>query len=516
MTRQKSEDPIVPEGLRKLAPTGSFAQGGKGVPVDEDEEQPGLPFTTAESSKETLVKRERDRSPPIAPRRVPKVNGQDGTTSHVTMDSVIELLDEALDHVVRNKGAPGPDGKRVEDVRKQWPSIRGRLARRLRKNQFSPGSARRKEIPKAGGGVRGLSIPNVEDRVVQEAFRRLLGPLFEPTFHPSSHGFRPNRSCHTAMTEAASYVADGLVWVVDIDLSKFFDRVNHQRLLARISPKVDDRTVMRTLSRIIRASTVMPNGLLVHSEEGVPQGGPLSPLLSNIVLDELDRELDRRGLRFVRYADDVAIFVGSERAGERVMASMTRFIEKRLRLVVNEEKSSVRLSSRGNLLGFRLITRPDGSVDVGLSERTLKRVRDRVRELTPRNWGKSLRCCIEGLNQYLQGWFAFFGIVSPSARHALNQVDARTRRRLRAIQLKQWKRKHTMVRKLNRIRYTSKVAKTIYEGRRSWWVLSNLGVVNNRLNNAWFDEQGLVTLVQRRKARELSKVAPAQQTFGWG
>jgi len=432
------------------------------------------------------------------------------------MEVVIEHLDEALEKVARNKGAPGPDGKRIETVRKHWSTIRHHLARRLLGNSYQPGPARRKEIPKPGGGTRSLSIPNVEDRVVQEAIRRAIEPLYEPTFHPSSHGFRPKRSCHSAIAEASKYVADGYGWVVDIDLSKFFDRVHHQRLLARLQSKIDDRTLMRTLSRILRASTVLEDGMLERSDEGVPQGGPLSPLLSNIVLDELDWELARRGHRFIRYADDVAVFVRSRRAGERVMVSMTRFIEGRLRLLVNVEKSSTHPASTGNLLGFRLKRKPDGQVEVLLSVRSQVRIRNRIRELTPRNWGGRLRSCIARLNRYLDGWFAYFGIASQSAHGALKKLDAHTRRRLRAIQLKHWKRKRIITRKLNRMKYSRKVAEYVYGGRRGWWVLSILGIVTHRLSQAWFARQGLQTLLDRRHQRMLAMAAPAQQSFGWG
>jgi len=516
MTRQKSEDPIVPEGVRKFSPTEPSAWGGKGVPVDEDVEQLGLPFATAVSLQRTFQPKRPDLSASKSGTRAPKANGLAEPTPHATMESVIEQLDKAFDHVARNKGAPGPDGLRIEVVRMRWPEIRNRLAHRLRNNRFSPGPARRKEIPKPGGGTRGLSIPNVEDRVVQEALRLIIQPLFEPNFHPSSHGFRPKRSCHTAIAEASEYVAAGNGWVVDLDLSKFFDRVHHQRLLARLRTKIDDQTLMRTLSRILRSSTVMPDGVISRSSEGVPQGGPLSPLLSNIVLDELDWELARRGHRFIRYADDVAVFVRSKRSGKRVMESMTRFIEGRLRLKVNAEKSSTHPVPTGNLLGFRLRRMRDGKVQVLLSVRSQERIRAKIRDLTPRNWGGRLRWVIARLNRYLDGWFAYFGVASPNAFGRLKKLDVHMRRRLRALQLKHWKCKRTITRKLNRMKYSKKVAEYVYGGRRGWWVLSNLGVVTHRLSQQWFEKQGLQTLVDRRYHRMLAMAAPAQQSFGWG
>lgn len=515
MTRQKSEDPIVPEGRRKSSPT-AHGRGGKGVPVDQEMAQPVLPFATAENPRGPGDGARADRSARSAAHPGPKADVLDESEPSTAMEKVTGYLDEALDHVARNKGAPGPDGLRIEDVQRDWHTIRARLTHDLRNGSYRPGPARRKEIPKPGGGVRALSIPNVVDRVVQESFRLYLQPLFEPGFHESSHGFRPKRSCHTAIAEACKYVADGHCWVVDIDLSKFFDRVNHQRLLARVARKVDDHLLMRTLNRIIRSSVVMPDGVVCRSEEGVPQGGPLSPLLSNIVLDELDQELDRRGHCFTRYADDVAIFVRSERAGERVMESVTRFIESRMRLKVNTEKSAVRRPDTGNLLGFRLVGTPAGEVEVHLSDRSMKRAIARIKKLTPRTWGSRLEHCISRLNRYWDGWFAYFGIVSPSAQRDLQTLDGRARRRLRAIQLKHWKRKRTIVRKLSRMKPSRNVAKNVFSGRRGWWSLSFDGVVSYRLNSTWFAARGFVALRERLTERLLAKAAPPQLAFEWG
>ena len=515
MARQKSENPIVPQGPRKLSVTSPLARGGKGVPVDQEMEQPGLPFATAETPRGTRRRRRPETSDPRR-HRAPKASVQTGKTPSTTLESVVWHLDEALDHVARNKGAPGSDGLRIAEVQENWPALRRKLARALRSGAYCPGPTRQKSISKPGGGERKLSIPNVVDRVVQEAMRRVIQPLFEPDFHPSSHGYRPERSCHSAIAEAREHVLVGREWMVDLDLSKFFDRVNHQRLLAKVSRKVEDRPLMRTLARILRSPQVLPEGVIIQTEEGVPQGGPLSPLLSNIVLDELDWELDRRGHRFTRYADDIAIFVRSERSGRRVMESVTRYIEGRMRLKVNEEKSAVRRPDNGNYLGFRLVIEPDGSVETRLSGRTMKRALARIRELTPRNWGGSIERCIARLNTYWDGWFGFFGICSASALRELQTLDGRARRRLRAIQLKQWKRKRTIVRKLNRMKFSKKVGRNIYRGRRGWWSLSHDGVVSHRLNGRWMAEQGFVSLRERYAERELSKVAPAQLQFEWG
>ena len=260
-------------------------------------------------------------------------------------------LATALLNVVRNKGAPGVDGQTVEMAEAQAPSIIARLRRDLLAGCYRPGDVRRVWLPKPGGGQRGLGIPNVVDRVVQQAALQILEPIFEPTFHTSSHGFRPTRGAHTAIAEAKGYLEAGYQTVVDFDLAKFFDHVHHQRLLARIAQRVTDQRILTLVRRMLTASVVMPDGTKVPVEEGTPQGGPLSPMLSNIVLDELDQELARRGHRFVRYADDANIFVRSERAGQRVMTSIRGFLEKRMRLQVNEEKSVVRTPDEVHFLG---------------------------------------------------------------------------------------------------------------------------------------------------------------------
>jgi group II intron reverse transcriptase/maturase len=329
----------------------------------------------------------------------------------MTIEAVAEPsnLLRAFEQVASNKGAPGVDRQSIEHVREHLPRLLPKLHRELVAGSYRPGMIRRVWIPKPGGGRRGLGIPNVVDRMVQQAVLQVMSPHYEPTFHDSSHGFRPGRSCHTAIAEARSYVEEGLEWVVDIDLEKFFDRVNHERLLARLEQRIEDRRLIKLIRRMLKAKVVMPEGVIVSTEEGTPQGGPLSPLLSNIVLDELDRELARRGHRFVRYADDAKIYVRSERAGKRVMASVSRFIEGRLRLTVNRQKSAVGRSEERHFVGFCLRREPeDGTVHVLLSERSKKRLAKRIRELTPRNWGQSLSRCIAGLNRYLKGWLGFF------------------------------------------------------------------------------------------------------------
>jgi RNA-directed DNA polymerase len=300
-------------------------------------------------------------------------------------------LTDALLKVASNQGVPSPDGQTIEALVDQWPVLLPRLQADLLAGRYRPGGIRRVFIPKAGGGQRGLGIPDVIDRVVQQAVRQVLELLWELTFHPSNHGFRPGRGCHTAIAEAKTHVEDGYKWCVDLDLEKFFDLVCHQRLTARLAERVGDRRLLVLIGRMLKAKVVLPGGVVISTEQGVPQGGPLSPLLSNIVLDELDSELDRRGHRFARYADDAKVYVRSERAGQRVMASLTEFIERRLRLKVNKAKSAVARPEDRHFLGFRLRLDPHtGAVEVLLSERTKRNAMERFgssrRELGEARW----------------------------------------------------------------------------------------------------------------------------------
>lgn len=448
----------------------------------------------------------------------PKAKSKERTTAPATMEEVTKRLDDALAKVASNRGAPGPDRQSVEAVREHWSALAPALHDALMDGSYRPGDIRRVWIPKSSGGQRGLGIPNVVDRVVQEAVRQVLEPLYEPKFHPSSHGFRPGRSCHTAIAEARGHLEDGHEWVADLDLEKFFDRVHHQRLMSRLAQRVSDKRLLVLVGRMLKAKVVMPDGVKVSTDEGVPQGGPLSPLLSNIVLDELDQELARRGHRFVRYADDCNIYVRSERAGQRVMASVKSFIERRLRLKVNEEKSAVARPESRHFLGFRLRRRPkDGKSEVLLSDRSKKRLAERVVELTPRNWGSSLDACITQLNVYLRGWLGFFGICTDGEQRTLHSTDAHIRRRLRAIQLRHWKRKRSIARKLISMGgRPATVWRTVYTGRQSWWAMSMLGVVNTRLNIAWFDQKGLYSLKRAwQDATRSTTVAPRQLTLQW-
>jgi len=387
----------------------------------------------------------------------------------------------------------------------------------LQSGTYVPGDIRRVWIPKAAGGQRGLGIPNVIDRVVQEAVRLVLEPLYEPLFHGSSHGFRPGRSCQTAIAEAVTHVDEGHEWVVDLDLEKFFDRVNHQRLMSKLAARVDDKAVLVLLGRLLKAKVVLPDGVVVPSAEGVPQGGPLSPLLSNIVLDELDIELDRRGHRFVRYADDCNVYVRSERAGRRVMASLKQFIERRLRLKVNEQKSAVARPEGRHFVGFRLRCEPlDGAVEVLLSRRSKERIDEKIRELVPRNFGNSLDACIRRLNRYLLGWINFFEVCT-AEQQTFHNLDAHIRRRLRAVQLRHWKRKRTIARKLVALGIRHSTAwGSVYAGRKSTWALSHTSAVDRALRNSFWDARGLVSIEHRWLARRANIGAPTQLALALG
>lgn len=436
------------------------------------------------------------------------------------MEEVSKRLAMAFEVVAANKGAPGPDGQRIEQVRQALPALLPELSQQLLQGQYRPGEIRRVWIPKAGGGQRPLGIPDVVDRMVQEAVRQVLEPLYEPHFHPNSHGFRPARSCHTAVRQAQQYLEDGCDWVVDLDLENFFGRVHHQRLMARLAQRVSDPRLLQLIGRMLKARVVLPDGVCTSTDEGVPQGGPLSPLLSNIVLDELDGEMQRRGYRFVRYADDANIYVRSERAGQRVMASVTRFIERRLRLKVNSAKSAVARPQERHFLGFTVWRAAhDGEVRVGLSERTKARLDSQIRALTPRNAPGPLKRILGRINAYTTGWMAFFGICTAQIQADLRARDAHIRRRLRAGVLRLCKRKRTIAHRLIQLGVGAKTAwRHVYQGRRGIWALSDCAAVNKALRNTFWQAQGLRSLQQQYQAHHQRMVAPVptQQQLALG
>lgn len=453
---------------------------------------------TAKPEEGSSCEREQDGLTPESLERLNDIVSLQQPKSTVNMEVIASErnLRAAFKEVKENNGAPGIDRQSVKEVGGTLTSLIPQLSRALLEETYRPGDVRRVWIPKGGGGQRGLGIPNVVDRLVQQAVYRVMLPECDATFHESSHGFRPNRSCHTAIAEAKKHIEEGYQYVVDIDLEKFFDTVNHSRLMSRLRQRISDEQVLRLIYRMLKTRTVMPEGVIVANEEGVPQGGPLSPLLSNIVLDELDKELSSRDHRFVRYADDCNIYVRSERAGSRVMESVGRFIEKRLRLKVNQTKSAVSRTGERHFLGFALKEDEfSGAVMIHLSERSHKRIRQRIKELTPRNWGRREVDCIKKLNQYLVGWMGFFRICSEPELAQLKRYDAHIRRRLRAIKLKQWKRRRYRVRALIALGAKPKTAwRRMYAGNNSLWKLSHDPIVDRALNNARYAMLGLKSL----------------------
>ena len=381
--------------------------------------------------------------------------------------------------VKRNRGKPGIDGVRIEDFEANLDEELSQLQQELSNWTYQPSPVRRVEIPKPGGkGMRLLGIPTVRDRVVQATLKLLLEPIFDPHFSPNSYGFRPGRSQHQAVAAARRIVNSGKSYVVDIDLSKFFDRIHHDRLIARMGEKITDKRILRLVGLMLR-SGIMINGVVIPSQEGAMQGGPLSPLLSNIVLDELDQELERRGLEFCRFADDCNIFVKSQKAAERVMAKVSQFIEKKLKLKVNQEKSQVALSDKVKFLGFTVV---NGTI--AIAHKALQTAMDKVKALTPRGTHKALEPALDKINQWYVGWSNYYSLTNyPSQLH---KIEAHIRRRLRSRLVSQQKRKQHLYRNLVKRGVPRKQAsKTVFSNNKRW-VLSNARAVTRAYPNSWF------------------------------
>jgi RNA-directed DNA polymerase len=396
-------------------------------------------------------------------------------------------------HRVRsNKGAPRIDGMTVGELKAHlvecWPHIREELL----EGRYMPQPVRKVEIPKPGGGVRMLGIPTVMDRLIQQALHQVLMPLFDPDFSEHSYGFRPGRSAHHAIQAARRHVASGRRWTVDVDLEKFFDRVNHDILMSRISRKVKDRQVLRLIRRYLQAG-MLEGGIVSQRSEGTPQGGPLSPLLSNILLDELDKELEKRGHAFCRFADDCNVYVQSRRAAERVMASMTQFLEGRLKLKVNVAKSAVDRPWNRTFLGYSMTWHKNPRIKVAAS--SVERLKAGLRQIFRRGRGKSLLQVIEESRPKLRGWIAYFRIAE--VQGIFEDLDGWIRRKLRCILWRQWKRTYTRARKLMQRGLPEKVAwKSATNGRGPWWN-SGAAHMHNAFRKSFFDKLGLVSLVDR-------------------
>ncbi len=401
-----------------------------------------------------------------------------------------ENLKKALKRVQANKGAPGIDGITVDDLpghlRQNWPTMRTQLLEGI----YKPQPVRRVEIPKPAGGARKLGIPTVIDRWLQQAVMQVLQRDWDPTFSEHSYGFRPGRSAHQAVAQMQRYVREGYTVVVDLDLAQFFDQVSHDRLMSRVAERVSDKRVLKLIRAFLKAGVVLENGLVSPTEIGTPQGGPLSPLLSNLVLDELDREIERRGHRFCRYADDINVYVRSERAGQRVMSSISRFITHRLKLLVNEAKSKVAPVEQCQFLGFSITRGAARKRCIG--PKALHRFKKRIRELTRRTRGISLRRVVAELRTYLRGWSAYFGFVD--ARYVLRDLDSWIRRRLRNFIWKQWKTFRRRRRGLMERGIAEAPASQTAARSRGCWSTSNVPPLRYAFPNAYFDSLGLPRL----------------------
>jgi len=401
-----------------------------------------------------------------------------------------ENLKEALRRVQANAGAAGIDGMSVEELprclREHWP----KLKQQLLTGTYRPQPVRRVEIPKAGGGTRKLGIPTVVDRFVQQAVHQVLQERWDRTFSEHSYGFRPERSAHQAVAKAQEYIQAGHGWVVDLDLEKFFDRVNHDVLMARVAKRVSDKRLLKLIRGFLN-SGAMDDGVMEPTDEGTPQGGPLSPLLSNLLLDDLDRELERRGHRFVRYADDCNIYVKSERAGQRVMENVKKYLQRKLKLKVNESKSAVARPKDRKFLGFSFTLGTEAKRRI--SPQAIERFKERIRRLTKRTRGISIEQMIGGLRRYLIGWRGYFGFCeTPSV---LADLESWTRRRLRSFLWKQWKRGRIRFRELRRRGIGIGLAARTAGSAHGSWRLSASPALSIALPNSFFASLGFPSLV---------------------
>lgn len=397
----------------------------------------------------------------------------------------------ALQAVEANRGAAGVDGMEVGQLRnylrERWAGIKEQILN----GSYEPRPVRRVDIPKPGGGTRMLGIPTVIDRLIQQAMHQILSPIWEPEFSPHSYGFRPGRSAAQAVKAAQGHVNSGKRWVVDMDLEKFFDRVNHDVLMARLGRRVKDRRMLRLIRRYLQ-SGIMQDGLVAPREEGTPQGGPLSPLLSNILLDDLDKELEKRGHQFCRYADDCNIYVGSQRAGDRVLASLTRYLWEKLKLTVNPKKSAVDRPSNRKFLGFSLTSQKVARVRV--APQSVERFKGKLREKFREGRGRSLRTFLASLKPLLRGWASYFSVAE--TRMVFEELDQWIRRKLRCLEWRKWKRPGTRMKRLIALGLERGRARaSAFNGRGPWW---NAGAshLNAALPTSYFRKLGLISLME--------------------
>jgi group II intron reverse transcriptase/maturase len=399
-------------------------------------------------------------------------------------------LNLAFLKVKKNKGAAGVDEKDIEATRLHLKEQGQEIIRLIQDGKYKPHPVRRVQIPKPDGGKRKLGIPTVTDRVIQQAMVQVLTPIFDKQFSPYSYGFRPNKSAHQAIEQARTYIEDGYRFVVDMDLEKFFDKVNHDKLMSLIAKTITDKPTLKLIRRYLQAG-IMENGLVTVNREGTPQGGPLSPLLSNIMLNELDKELGKRGHRFVRYADDCNIYVKSLKAGERVKIGITDFIEKKLKLKVNEEKSAVGKPVARIFLGVSFYS-SSKKTRVYVPKKSKKRFEEKLKKLTNRNWGIAMELRILKINQLIQGWGNYFKVADIKGFAA--ETDGHIRRRLRACRWKEWKKTRTKYRNLIKLGIKKYKAWQYANSRKGYWRNSNSPALDQALNNEYWLKQGLKQL----------------------
>lgn len=422
--------------------------------------------------------------------------GQTKPEASRLMEAVVERSNMlcAYERVVANEGAPGVDGLTVAELKPWLKAHWAKTRQALLTGEYMPAAVRKVEIPKPQGGVRILGIPTVMDRLIQQALHQILQPRFDPEFSESSYGFRPGRNAHQAVEAARSYVAEGERWVVDLDLEKFFDRVNHDVLMARVARKVKDRRVLKLIRRYLEAG-LMEGGVASARTEGTPQGGPLSPLLSNILLNDLDRELEKRGHRFCRYADDCNIYVGSERSGQRVMTAITAFLERRLKLKVNADKSAVARPWQRKFLGYSMTWHRKPKLRI--AEPNRKRFAEKVRKTLRAGRGRSLKRVIEDLNPLLRGWVSYFRLTQ--VKGVLEELDGWIRHKLRTLLWRQWKRHHTRARNLMRAGLSeSRAWQSATNGRGPWWN-GDASHMNEAYPKSGFARMGLVSLLDTQR-----------------
>ncbi|OGV83430.1 MAG: group II intron reverse transcriptase/maturase [Lentisphaerae bacterium RIFOXYA12_64_32] len=412
-------------------------------------------------------------------------NGDERSGTDRLMEEAVECgnVDGAIKRVRKNKGSPGTDGMTVGELAgylaKHWAELRGQLLA----GTYQPGPVRRREIEKEDGGVRVLGIPCVLDRFVQQAILQVLQPRFDPTFSQHSYGFRPGRGAHDAVNAAQRFIQEGRRWVVDVDLEKFFDRVNHDVLMGRLAKRIADKRLLKLIRRYLEAG-MMINGVVMERLEGTPQGGPLSPLMANVLLDEVDKELEKRGHAFVRYADDCNVYVRSERAGERVLEALKRLYAG-LRLKVNESKSAVATPWSRKFLGYSFWLGKGGEIKRKVAVKAIKRLKKRIREITRRSCGKSMKSVFAELRGYLLGWKEYFRLADTPGK--FGELDGWIRRRLIAVQLTQWKRGTTVYGKLRALGLSERSASAAAAHVKRWWRTAAHGALKTAFPISYFD-----------------------------